>query len=54
MVKIRQEEEYIENMCAQIVALRPDIVITEKVYSLVDHFIELIIYWLIILLIWLI
>ncbi|KAH8060978.1 hypothetical protein JL722_4270 [Aureococcus anophagefferens] len=27
---LRIEEEYIENMCAQIVAARPDVVITEK------------------------
>lgn len=27
---LKQEEEYIEKMCAEIVALKPDIVITEK------------------------
>merc|ERR1712185_403806 len=33
------EEEYIENMCAQIVAVRPDIVITEKgVSDLAQHY----------------
>jgi len=36
---LRLEEEYIENMCAQIVALRPDIVITEKgVSDLAQHY----------------
>jgi T-complex protein 1 subunit gamma len=36
---LRQEEEYIEQMCAQIVALRPDIVITEKgVSDLAQHY----------------
>lgn len=36
---LRMEEEYIENMCAQIVALRPDIVITEKgVSDLAQHY----------------
>merc|ERR1711998_219058 len=33
------EEEYIENMCAQIVAVKPDIVITEKgVSDLAQHY----------------
>lgn len=36
---LRLEEEYIENMCAQIVAVRPDIVITEKgVSDLAQHY----------------
>jgi len=36
---LRMEEEYIENMCAQIVAVRPDIVITEKgVSDLAQHY----------------
>merc|ERR1719352_37179 len=36
---LRIEEEYIENMCAQIVAVRPDIVITEKgVSDLAQHY----------------
>ena len=36
---LRQEEEYIEQMCAQIVALKPDIVITEKgVSDLAQHY----------------
>lgn len=36
---LRMEEEYIENICAQIVAFRPDIVITEKgVSDLAQHF----------------
>jgi len=36
---LRQEEEYIENMCASIVAFKPDIVITEKgVSDLAQHY----------------
>lgn len=36
---LRQEEEYIENMCAQIHAFKPDIVITEKgVSDLAQHY----------------
>ncbi|CAM9103170.1 unnamed protein product [Heterosigma akashiwo] len=36
---LRMEEEYIENICAQIVALRPDVVITEKgVSDLAQHY----------------
>lgn len=36
---LRQEEEYIEQMCANIVAVRPDIVITEKgVSDLAQHY----------------
>ena len=36
---LRQEEEYVENICAQIVALKPDIVITEKgVSDLAQHY----------------
>merc|ERR1712224_673588 len=36
---LRMEEEYIENMCAQIVAVKPDIVITEKGASdLAQHY----------------
>lgn len=36
---LRQEEEYIEQMCANIVAFRPDIVITEKgVSDLAQHY----------------
>jgi len=36
---LRQEEEYIEQMCAQIVAFKPDIVITEKgVSDLAQHY----------------
>lgn len=36
---LRQEEEYIEQMCAQIVACKPDIVITEKgVSDLAQHY----------------
>lgn len=36
---LRQEEEYIENICAQIVAFKPDIVITEKgVSDLAQHY----------------
>lgn len=36
---LRLEEEYIENMCAQIVAVRPDIVVTEKgVSDLAQHY----------------
>jgi len=36
---LRMEEEYIENLCAQIVAFRPDIVITEKgVSDLAQHY----------------
>jgi T-complex protein 1 subunit gamma len=36
---LRQEEEYIETICAQIVAFKPDIVITEKgVSDLAQHY----------------
>lgn len=36
---LRQEEEYIERMCAEIVAFKPDIVITEKgVSDLAQHY----------------
>jgi T-complex protein 1 subunit gamma len=36
---LRMEEEYIENMCAEIIAHKPDIVITEKgVSDLAQHF----------------
>ncbi len=36
---LRQEEEYVESICAQIVALKPDIVITEKgVSDLAQHY----------------
>jgi T-complex protein 1 subunit gamma len=36
---LRQEEEYIEQICAQIVAFHPDIVITEKgVSDIAQHF----------------
>lgn len=36
---LRQEEEYIGQMCAQIVACRPDIVVTEKgVSDLAQHY----------------
>merc|ERR1719421_2701765 len=36
---LRQEEDFIENMCAQIVAVRPDIVVTEKgVSDLAQHY----------------
>jgi T-complex protein 1 subunit gamma len=36
---LRQEEEYIENLCANIVAAKPDIVITEKGLSdLAQHY----------------
>jgi len=36
---LKMEEEYVENMCAQIVAFRPDIVITEKgVSDLAQHY----------------
>ncbi|GMH68013.1 hypothetical protein TrVE_jg6046 [Triparma verrucosa] len=36
---LRMEEEYIENMCAEIIAFKPDIVITEKgVSDLAQHF----------------
>lgn len=36
---LRQEEEYIEQICAQIVAFRPDVVITEKgVSDLAQHY----------------
>jgi T-complex protein 1 subunit gamma len=36
---LRMEEEYIENVCAQIVAFKPDIVITEKgVSDLAQHY----------------
>lgn len=36
---LRLEEEYIENLCAQVVAMKPDIVITEKgVSDLAQHY----------------
>lgn len=36
---LRLEEEYIENICAQIVAMKPDVVITEKgVSDLAQHY----------------
>lgn len=36
---LRMEEEYVENMCAEIIAFKPDIVITEKgVSDLAQHF----------------
>jgi len=36
---LRQEEEYVETMCAQIIAHKPDIVITEKgVSDLAQHY----------------
>merc|ERR1719164_314438 len=36
---LRMEEEYIENICSQIVAVQPDIVITEKgVSDLAQHY----------------
>lgn len=36
---LRQEEEYIEQICAQIVAFKPDIVITEKgISDLAQHY----------------
>ncbi len=36
---LRQEEEYIEQICAQIVAFKPDIVVTEKgVSDLAQHY----------------
>ncbi len=36
---LRMEEEYIESLCAQIVAFKPDIVITEKgVSDLTQHY----------------
>jgi len=36
---LRMEEEYVENLCAQIVAFRPDVVITEKgVSDLAQHY----------------
>lgn len=36
---LKMEEEYIENICAQIVAFHPDIVITEKgVSDLAQHY----------------
>ena len=36
---LRQEEEYVENICAQIIAIKPDIVITEKgVSDLAQHY----------------
>jgi T-complex protein 1 subunit gamma len=38
-VLLRMEEEYIENICAQIVACEPDIVITEKgISDLAQHY----------------
>lgn len=36
---LHQEEEYVENLCAQIISLKPDIVITEKgVSDLAQHY----------------
>lgn len=36
---LRMEEEYVENLCAEIIAFQPDIVITEKgVSDLAQHF----------------
>jgi T-complex protein 1 subunit gamma len=36
---LKLEEEYVENMCAQIIAMRPDVVITEKGLSdLAQHY----------------
>jgi T-complex protein 1 subunit gamma len=36
---LRMEEEYVENMCAEIIAFQPDVVITEKgVSDLAQHF----------------
>jgi T-complex protein 1 subunit gamma len=36
---LRQEEEYVEQICAQIVAFKPDIVITEKgISDLAQHY----------------
>jgi len=36
---LRMEEEYVENMCAEIIAFKPDIVVTEKgVSDLAQHF----------------
>jgi T-complex protein 1 subunit gamma len=36
---LKQEEDYIEKMCSEIIALKPDIVITEKgVSDLAQHF----------------
>jgi T-complex protein 1 subunit gamma len=36
---LRMEEEYIENLCAQVVAMKPDIVVTEKgVSDLAQHY----------------
>jgi T-complex protein 1 subunit gamma len=33
------EEEYIENLCADIIALKPDVVVTEKgVSDLAQHY----------------
>jgi len=38
-VLLRQEEEYIETICAQVVAFKPDVVITEKgVSDLAQHY----------------
>jgi len=40
-VMLRLEEEYVENLCAEIIAFRPDIVITEKgVSDLAQHFFQ--------------
>jgi len=36
---LRMEEEYVENMCAEIIAFKPDVVITEKgVSDLAQHY----------------
>ena len=36
---LKMEEEYVENMCMEIIAFKPDIVITEKVVSdLAQHY----------------
>ncbi|GMI09712.1 hypothetical protein TrRE_jg7127 [Triparma retinervis] len=40
-VMLRMEEDYIENMCAEIIAFKPDIVITEKgVSDLAQHYLN--------------
>lgn len=38
-IMLKMEEEYVENMCMEIIAMKPDIVITEKgVSDLAQHF----------------
>ncbi|GMI25383.1 hypothetical protein TeGR_g2055, partial [Tetraparma gracilis] len=37
---LRMEEEYIENMCAEIIAFKPDIVITEKGVSDLAQYVQ--------------